>query len=89
MALQPWVTNTFKPLDMFGIQGYPHAIPDKFDKWLPKFPSNNVKIIHLIMMMKMYPQNSSLLLWLKMQESSIITFVIRVSRLGKPFMIPL
>jgi hypothetical protein len=27
---------------MSGIQGYPNAMPVKFDKWLPKFPSNNV-----------------------------------------------
>jgi hypothetical protein len=45
MALQPWVTNAFNPLDMFGIQGYPHAMPDKFDKWFPKFPGNNVIIV--------------------------------------------
>jgi hypothetical protein len=37
MAQQPWVTNAFKPLDMSTIQGYPHAMPQKFDKWLPKF----------------------------------------------------
>jgi hypothetical protein len=67
MDLQPWVTHDFKPLDMFGIQGYPHVMPNKSDKWLPKFPGNNVisveehidsfyaffKITHLIMMMKM------------------------------------
>jgi hypothetical protein len=27
---------------MSAIQGYPHAMPQKFDKWLPKFPGNNV-----------------------------------------------
>jgi hypothetical protein len=42
MALQPWVTNAYKALDMFGIQGYPHNMPDRFDKWLPKFSGNNV-----------------------------------------------
>jgi hypothetical protein len=41
MDLHPWVTDAFKPLDMFGIHGYPCAMPDKFDKWLPKFPGNN------------------------------------------------
>jgi hypothetical protein len=42
MAQRPWVTNAFKPLDMFAIQGYPHTMPQKFDKWLPKFSGNNV-----------------------------------------------
>jgi hypothetical protein len=42
MALQPWVTNAYKALDMSRIQGYPHNMPDKFEKWLPKFSRNNV-----------------------------------------------
>jgi hypothetical protein len=42
MAQRPWVTNAFKPLDMSRIPGYPHAMPQKFDKWLPKFSGNNV-----------------------------------------------
>jgi hypothetical protein len=45
MAQRPWVTNAFKPLDMFAIQGYPHTMPQKFDKWLPKFSGNNVIIV--------------------------------------------
>jgi hypothetical protein len=42
MAPPPWDTNIFNPLYMTGIQGYPHAMPNKFDKRLPKFSSNNV-----------------------------------------------
>jgi hypothetical protein len=41
MALQPWITNAFKPLGMSEIHGCPHAMHDKFDKWLPKFHGNN------------------------------------------------
>jgi hypothetical protein len=41
MALQPWVSNIFKPLDMTGIQGYPHDLPKDVDRWLPKFSNNN------------------------------------------------
>jgi hypothetical protein len=26
---------------MLAIQGYPHVMPRKFDKWFPKFPRNN------------------------------------------------
>jgi hypothetical protein len=37
MAQGTWVTNAFKPFDMFVIQGYPRAMLDKFDKWLPDF----------------------------------------------------
>jgi hypothetical protein len=45
MATQPWVTNSYKALDMSRIQGYPHNLPNKFDKWLPKFSGNNVIIV--------------------------------------------
>lgn len=33
----PWLTDTFKPLDTSVIQGAPHALPQKFNDWLPKF----------------------------------------------------
>jgi hypothetical protein len=29
-------------LDVSGIQGDPHALPQKFIEWLPKFSGNNV-----------------------------------------------
>jgi hypothetical protein len=38
-------TSTFKPLNMSEIWGYRHDMPEKFDKWLPKFPSNNVIVV--------------------------------------------
>jgi hypothetical protein len=42
MGDKPWVTNVYKPLNMTGIRGFPHAMPDKYNKWLPKFSGNNV-----------------------------------------------
>jgi hypothetical protein len=43
MDTKPWITNVFNPLDMFAIQiNYPNKMPDKFDKWIPKFSGNNV-----------------------------------------------
>jgi hypothetical protein len=44
METQPWVTNVYKPLDMSIIQGYPQNMPDKYNKWLPKFLGNNIII---------------------------------------------
>lgn len=38
----PWISDTYKPLDVYGIQGDPHALPQKFVEWLPKFSNNNV-----------------------------------------------
>jgi hypothetical protein len=45
MAQKPWVANVFKPLDMSAILGYPHAMPQKFEKWLPKFSGNDVTTV--------------------------------------------
>jgi hypothetical protein len=42
MATKPWITNVFKPLDMFVNNNYPNKMPDKFDKWILKFSGNNV-----------------------------------------------
>jgi len=41
MALQPWVSNVFKPLYMIEIQGFPHDLPNDVDRWLPKFSNHN------------------------------------------------
>jgi hypothetical protein len=45
MAQKPWVSNVFKPLDMSAITGYPRNMPQKFEKWLPKFFGNDVTIV--------------------------------------------
>jgi hypothetical protein len=45
MAQKPWTTKAFKPLDMSAIPGYPHNMPPKFEKWLPKFSGNDVTTI--------------------------------------------
>jgi hypothetical protein len=37
-----WSSNIFKPLDMTCIPGYPRKMPPKYEKWLPKFTSNDV-----------------------------------------------
>jgi hypothetical protein len=42
MAQKPWVANVFKPSDMSAIPGYPRNMPQKLEKWLPKFSSNDV-----------------------------------------------
>jgi hypothetical protein len=42
MGDKPWVKNVYKPLNMTSINGFPHALPDKYNKWLPKFTGNNV-----------------------------------------------
>jgi hypothetical protein len=41
MALQPWFSNVFKPLDMTMIQCYPHDVPKNSNKWLPNFFGKN------------------------------------------------
>lgn len=38
----PWLTDTFRPLDTTEIQGAPHALPQKFNDWLPKFSGSKV-----------------------------------------------
>ena len=38
----PWLTDTFKPLNTYGIQGASHALPQKFNDWLPKFSGSSV-----------------------------------------------
>jgi hypothetical protein len=38
----PWVKNVYKALDISRIQGSPHDMPEKYNKWLPKFVGNNV-----------------------------------------------
>jgi hypothetical protein len=45
MAQKPWVANVFKPLDMFAIPRYPHNMPQKFEKWFPKFFGNDVTTV--------------------------------------------
>jgi hypothetical protein len=42
MALQPWVSNTFIPLNMTGIQGFPHDLPKDVGRWIPKFSNHSV-----------------------------------------------
>jgi hypothetical protein len=41
-----WLTlgeiDLYKPLNMANIEGYPNKMPTKVNKWLPKFPGNNV-----------------------------------------------
>jgi hypothetical protein len=37
-----WSSNLFKLLDMKVIPSYPSQIPPKYEKWLPKFISNDV-----------------------------------------------
>jgi hypothetical protein len=32
----------YKALDITAFQGAPHALPKKYQKWLPKFQGNNV-----------------------------------------------
>jgi hypothetical protein len=39
---RPWERYLYKPLNISNIQGYPNKIPTKVNKWLPKFPRNNV-----------------------------------------------
>lgn len=34
--------QTYKALDISGIQGSPHDMPYKYNKWLPNFAENNV-----------------------------------------------
>jgi hypothetical protein len=38
----PWEKELYKPLNMSTIQGYPNKMPKEVNKWLPKFPGNNV-----------------------------------------------
>jgi hypothetical protein len=38
----PWERDLYKPLNMANIQGYPNQMPTEVNKWLPKFPGNNV-----------------------------------------------
>lgn len=38
----PWMSDTYKPLDVSSTQGAPHALPQKFIEWLTKFAGNNV-----------------------------------------------
>jgi hypothetical protein len=38
----PWEKDLYKPLNMATIPGYPNAMPKESNKWLPKFPGNNV-----------------------------------------------
>jgi hypothetical protein len=40
-----WETNLYKPINMANIQGYPNTMPKEVNKWLPKFPRNNVIIV--------------------------------------------
>jgi hypothetical protein len=37
MSNESWVRNSYQALDMYRIQGFPHDMHDKHDKWLPKF----------------------------------------------------
>jgi hypothetical protein len=37
-----WENDLYKPLNMATIQGYPNTMPKESNKWLPKFPGNNV-----------------------------------------------
>jgi hypothetical protein len=48
----PWEKDLYKPLNMSTIQGYPNAMPKESNKWLPKFPGNNVVTVedHLYIM---------------------------------------
>jgi hypothetical protein len=39
---RPWERDLYKPLNMTNIQGYPNQMPTNVNKWLPKFPGNNV-----------------------------------------------
>jgi hypothetical protein len=41
MAL-PWERDLYKPLNMANIKGYPNKILTEVNKWLQKFPRNNV-----------------------------------------------
>jgi hypothetical protein len=36
------VSKLFKPLDMTNILGHPRKMPARYEKWLPKFTSNDV-----------------------------------------------
>jgi hypothetical protein len=38
----PWEKYLYKPINMATILGYPNAMPKESNKWLPKFPGNNV-----------------------------------------------
>jgi hypothetical protein len=40
-----WASKLFNPLDMSAIVGYPQQMPPKYEKWFPKFPSNDVTTI--------------------------------------------
>jgi hypothetical protein len=40
-----WDPGNFKPLDMSKIPGYPRQIPLKYEKWLPRFTSNDGLIV--------------------------------------------
>jgi hypothetical protein len=42
MDQKQWVSNIFKTLGMSSISGYTQKMPPKFEKWLPKFPGNDV-----------------------------------------------
>jgi hypothetical protein len=44
MAQKKWASKLFKPLDMIAILEYPRQMPPKYEKWLPKFPGNEVTI---------------------------------------------
>jgi len=37
-----WSSKLFKSLDMTKIPRYPHKMPHKYEKWLPKFVGNDV-----------------------------------------------
>jgi hypothetical protein len=38
----PWENDLYKPLNMATIPVYPNTMPKESQKWLPKFPGNNV-----------------------------------------------
>jgi hypothetical protein len=40
-----WEKDLYKTINMSTIQGYPNKIPKESNKWLPKFPRNNVVTI--------------------------------------------
>jgi hypothetical protein len=42
MAPKKWVSNIFKPLDMYAIPRYPRHMPPKFEKWFLEFFGNDV-----------------------------------------------
>jgi hypothetical protein len=39
---RPWARDLYKPLNMANIQGDPNKMPTNVNKWLPRFPGNNV-----------------------------------------------